>query len=44
MAPKSEENLEKSTLARSWEMIGNGVDEVIEKIEFSGVAHLSKVW
>ena len=44
MAPKSEGNPEKSTLARSWERLGNGMGKVIEKIEFSGVAYLSKVW
>ena len=44
MAPKSEENPEKSTLAHSWERIGNIMGKVIEKCEFSGVAYLSKVW
>ena len=37
MAPKSEENPEKSTLARSWERIGNIMGKVIEKCEFSEV-------
>ena len=36
MAPKSEENPEKSALARSWERIGNIMGKVIEKFEFLG--------